>query len=72
MVFTTWILYSSLFCFVAYMGVMALEKGKKFLRKEKVKDQIEDRYDVLRVARREMLVYHHKMNISNITIGLNP
>lgn len=53
MVFTTWILYSSLLCFVAYMTVMALEKGKKYISKEKIKDQIEDRYDVLRVARRE-------------------
>lgn len=59
MVFTTWILYSSLLCFVSYMGVMVLEKGKKFIRKEKVRDEIEDKYDVLRVARREMLVTNH-------------
>lgn len=58
MVFTNWVLYSSLFFFVAYMGSIALEKGKKYIGKGKLLDQIEDKYDSLRVARREMIVIH--------------
>jgi hypothetical protein len=71
MVFTTWALYSSLFCFVAYMATIAMDKGKKYIGKGKLLDQIEDKYDSLRTARREMKVLI-ALTVATLLLGLVP
>ena len=74
MVFTFWVFYATILFFICYMFLMAFEKGKKMLSKEKLMDQIEEKYEDLRKARREMLVMKNNyiILISNITIGRNP
>lgn len=70
MVFTYWVFYATMAFFVCYMFLMAFEKGKKLMSKEKLMDQIEVKYEDLRKARREMLVIIKiNMIISNITTG---
>ena len=47
MVFTFWVFYATILFFICYMFLMAFEKGKKMLSKEKLMDQIEEKSEVL-------------------------
>jgi hypothetical protein len=69
MAFTLWALYSSLFCFVAYMTTIVMEKGKRYIGRGKLLDQIEDKYDRLRESRREMKVLI-SLTVATLLLGL--
>ena len=73
MFFMNWILVATVICFISYVSLSATKGGKRFWRKGKLLDQIEDKYDVLRASRREMMVrYTYNSLFSNTTIGLSP
>lgn len=56
MVLTYWVFYGTVFFLLAYLGVIAAEKSKKMFSKAQNLDSIEEKYEQLRKARREMLV----------------
>lgn len=55
-IFTYWVLGATIMTFVCYISLIGFEKGSKYIKSTKLLDQIEDKYDNLRTARREMLV----------------
>ena len=49
--------YASLITVVLYLSSNIFEKGRKYIKKYKSLDEIEDKYDNLRNCRKELLVY---------------
>ena len=55
-VFSTWILGLTIITLFSYMSLIGYDKIKKYVKSVKLLDVIEDKYDNLRSARREMIV----------------